>query len=132
MALLDIKEGDRVFCINFGWGTVRNLCGWMDFPIEVNFDNDYTDCYSLEGKLFDYMIPTLSFKEYTIEGFSQERPEDLPEEGQIVWVKDENDEFWQIGHFWMKSDDRYLISSGRPGGWNIMGNQITTKNPYEK
>lgn len=132
MALLDIRIEDRVFCIHYGWGTVKSLSGQNNYPIEVYFDNYHNDSYNLDGKLFDYMIPTLSFKEYKFEGFSQERPEILPNKGDVVWVKENNiDGYWQIGHFYEKSDNLYLISSSVRKGWDISGMVLTIKNPYK-
>ena len=134
MALLDIEIGDRVFCIHYGWGTVQSLSGQNNYPIEVYFDNYHNDSYNLDGKLFDYMMPTLSFKEYTLDGFSQERPEELPNKGDVVWVRDNDEAFWIVVHFIKKVDNKYIVSNNNPftysyteyDEWNFM----TTKNPY--
>jgi hypothetical protein len=117
------KLKDVVYVTSFGWGIVidagcSTLEGWVG--IETN-----------SGRIIHVDTYLVSFTEYTLDGFSQDRPEDLPNEGDIVWVKDEDDEFWQIGHFYKKVDNRYLISSGRPGGWSIMGTKMTTTNPYK-
>ena len=135
MAFLDIEIGDRVFCIHYGWGVVRTISGWMDYPIEVYFDSCHSDSYNLEGRMFDYMIPTLSFTEYKIDGLTQEKPEPLPNKGDVVWVRDHDEAFWIVVHFIKKVDNKYIVSNNNPftysyteyDEWNFM----TTKNPYK-
>jgi hypothetical protein len=130
MALLDIRIEDRVFCIHYGWGTVKSLSGQNNYPIEVYFDNYHNDSYNLDGKLFDYMMPTLSFKEYKFEGFSQERPEELPNIGNVVWGKSNLNNDWSIGHFLGKQNASFKISSMPIAASYWLANHITTKNPY--
>ena len=72
------KVGDRVFDIRFGWGTVKHIQEDVSsyFPVNVLFDNDKSQnlkFYSseLDGEKY---INLLSFTEYTLQGFSQERP----------------------------------------------------------
>lgn len=73
------KKGDRVFDIRFGWGRV--VCKDKDilFPIYVQFDDD-DDAqeivfYTSDGKNMPCdILPLLSFTDYTLQGFSQERP----------------------------------------------------------
>ena len=114
------KEGDRVFHIQHGWGTIRAVLSDMyvfdkgDENLGFPKDNN----------------KTLSFTEYTLEGFSQERPEKLPNKGDIVWVRDEFPSEWIIGHFLKKADGRYYVSrdNKNSNGW---GYEIRTTNPYE-
>ena len=117
------KVGDVVYVAPLGWGIVFDAgCstpdGWVG--IETN-----------SGRIIHVDTSLVSFTEYTLQGFSQERPEELPNVGDIVWVKEDKDnQFWQIGHFYKKADNRYLVSSGRPDGWSISGAAMTTTNPY--
>jgi len=69
------KKGDRVFDYRHGWGEIidtysdKNDCKeFSDYKIKF-YDPDRTYIYSIEGAL-----KTLSFTEYTLQGFSQERP----------------------------------------------------------
>jgi hypothetical protein len=61
------KPGDRVWDIRKGWGTI--FCNHIsdasdDYPIEVNFDNESNDTYTLEGKSFrPDLNPTLFWDE---------------------------------------------------------------------
>ena len=71
------KVGDRVFNYQYGWGTINEE---LTKFILVVFDN----CKSVsipfykDGKETSRSErPTLSFTEYTLEGFSQERPKHL-------------------------------------------------------
>lgn len=69
------KIGDRVFDIQFGWGTVVNLNKDSSYSIEVKFDFFHQEvAYSLDGKYQLYMTtPTLSFTEYSFNNFTQKR-----------------------------------------------------------
>jgi hypothetical protein len=62
------QKGDRVFDIRYGWGTVTMFDG--DYDVAIRFDNDTCDHY-FNGR----GVGTISFTEYTLEGFSSERPE---------------------------------------------------------
>ena len=95
------KVGDRVFCYNFGgWGTVikKNESNYAPFRIRCSFpigDASFTH----DGRFYKDSPPILSFTEYTLEGFSQERPEKMPNPGDICWVRDDKNEEWNIMHF---------------------------------
>lgn len=137
MALLDIRVKDRVFCIHHGWGTISQINGWMDYPIYVEFDNGEEDNYDIEGKVFPNHIPTLSFTEYIVQRFSQERPEELPKPGDIVWVRDREYDNWMITYFRKYSKDKELKYGTNPRNSGDSNDVyfyrfITTKNPYEK
>ena len=84
------RLGDKVYVTSFGWGTVIDAgCstpdGWVG--VETNGRIIHVDTY------------LVSFTEYTLEGFSQDRPEELPKKGDIVWVRDDKNEEWKIMHF---------------------------------
>lgn len=77
------KKGDKVYDAVYGWGEVEGSSGiW----VTVNLEN---------GKVFVIDSDSLSFTEYTLEGFSQERPkEPLPfKVGDVVYLSD-NKETW--------------------------------------
>jgi len=91
------KVGDRVYCIVRGWGIVSDISGigvfgdGDDYPITVEFRNDSFEhgTYTLDGRYFLESNPTLSFTEYTLDGFSQERLIELPEKGEIIMVSND-------------------------------------------
>lgn len=118
------KEGDRVYLYPLGWG-----------DIEYKSDYDYSIYFkSIEDKRYigGDVRSLLSFTEYTLDGFSQERPEELPNEGDIVWVRNADPGIWAIGHFYKKIDDYFYVSNSvGEKEWSRRGLEITTKNPYE-
>ena len=121
------KEKDVVYVASFGWGIVIDAgCstpnGWVG--IETN-----------SGRIIQVDTHFVSFTEYTLEGFTQERPEILPNKGDVVWVRDHDKDFWIVSHFIKKVDNKYIVSNNNPftysyteyDEWNFM----TTKNPYK-
>jgi hypothetical protein len=97
------KVGDKVYCVIYGWGKVTDISTVGAFPLEVTFhyedDGESTErYYSLDGRWNKPSQPTLSFTEYTLNGFSQERPIELPELGEEIMVSDDG-KIWEIGRF---------------------------------
>lgn len=86
------KVGDRVFHIQNGWGTI--VYSPRDEYYLVDFDDNSTQFWYSKSN-----NKVLSFTEYTLEGFSQERPEELPKKGDIVWVRDREYDNWMITYF---------------------------------
>lgn len=120
---LIFKPGDRVFHFASGWGKIINCEESLIFTYYIRWDDDRTG-YSSE----EY----LSFTEYVFEGFSQSRPEKLPERGMIVWAKDFDDTNWFIGHFWQKDKDSYCISPSNHGHNLSWFDEMITENPHKK
>jgi hypothetical protein len=73
------KKGDKVYDHAYGWGEVLDTFGRGNVEIIVK-----------DGKAAFLSEATLSFTEYTLNGFSQERPkEPLPfNKGDVVYVCD--------------------------------------------
>lgn len=61
------QKGDRVFDIRYKWGTVTTFDG--DYDVCIEFDDDTSNRY-FEGRGID----TISFTEYTLDGFTKEKP----------------------------------------------------------
>jgi hypothetical protein len=126
------KVGDKVFDIRYGWGIVEFIDVKSNFyPINVSFGVLNEDCYTWDGRSYQGLLKVLSFTEYTLEGFSQERPEELPKKGQIVWVKDDLEDEWRVTHFISKIGGFIrgctFFSDEDASIWNYM----TTENPYK-
>lgn len=127
------KKGDKVFCYMFGgWGEVIEEydnakaihCSFSDGNVYLTKDGRYLH---LKG-----MPSILSFTEYTLEGFSQERPEELPKKGDIVWIRREFPSEWAIGYFLKKENDKYWVSSNPNTSYvSNYGIEITTINPFK-
>ena len=84
------KVGDKVFDFTYGWGNIVEYSESIGakYPIKVEFGNE-TEEYTKEGCLFDCITnSTLSLTEYTLQGFSQERPIELPEVGELCLFSD--------------------------------------------
>lgn len=73
------KVGDKVFDINFGWGKVTDVNPGDNYPIYVKFKRAKRCWYTNKGEYLLDSPPTLSFTEYKLNGFSQERPIDYNE-----------------------------------------------------
>jgi hypothetical protein len=117
------KEKDRVYVTSLGWGKVIDAgcstpTGWVG--IETN-----------SGIIVHVDTYLVSFTEYTLEGFSQDRPEPAPEIGQVVWGKGTYTTNWSIGYYLGKEDNSYKISSIPNALSYWLAFIITTKNPYE-
>jgi hypothetical protein len=92
------KVGDKVFDIKYGWGVVDRI--WSDgmYPVSVKFLID-EEHYTYNGRQYPKDPPRLSFTEYTLQGFSQERPVVLPEVGELVLVRNHEIERWRTFEF---------------------------------
>jgi hypothetical protein len=125
------KEGDRVYCLIYGWGNVGNVnTKRRAFPVDVVFDKGYTTSYTEDGRLGNDSDKTLSFTEYTLEGFSQERPEELPKRGDIVWIKEMDTKMYVPIIFMEAIDDNYVLSFNFMNIKIVNKDFVETKNPY--
>lgn len=122
------KAGDKVFDYTYGWGVVDET---NDINARVKFDRSGNNTVLYWG----IFLKTLSFTEYTLEGFSQERPEPLPKPGDIVWVRNTNYDNWSITYFRgiSISYDGYGCSSKNSSDSSQIKywKYLTTENPYE-
>jgi len=125
------KKGDKVFCHYFGgWGVVEDIyLKNIVFPIRCSFPLG-NGSFTQDGRFYSDGPPMLSFTEYTLEGFSQERPEPAPKLGDIVWGKGFHTTDWSIGHYLGKQHASYKISSTPNALSYWLAFTITTKNPY--
>lgn len=120
------KLKDKVYVTSFGWGTVIDAgCstpdGWVG--VETNGRIIHVDTY------------LVSFTKYTLDGFSQERPEELPNRGDIVWVRGENSTKWVISHFIKKDESGYYCANNANVdkiGYYARYTELTTTNPYKQ
>lgn len=101
----NFKVGDRVYHIQYGWGEVEanifdDVINQQIYHVHVRFlDNNVS--FTLDGKEFEEdKQPLLSFTEYTLQGFSQERPIELPKVGELCLVSNsQNFEDFKLGFF---------------------------------
>lgn len=97
------KVGDKVYHIQYGWGEVEaevfdNEINQQTYRVYVRF-LDGNISFTFDGKEFEEDKQSLlSFTEYTLQGFSQERPIELPEVGELCLVSD-NSKDWIVKNF---------------------------------
>jgi hypothetical protein len=105
------KVGDKVFHVEYGWGVVTEenkkvFC--VNFKIGVV-------CIKVDNNL-------LSFTEYSLQGFSQERPIKLPKVGELCLVKDKAIKNWFCEFFIGKEESLFITrdSYGVHSSWEEM------------
>ena len=114
------KVGDRVFDHRFGWGEVTYVYSikkvkdaYNSFNCEVKFDK-YTDekpfIYTDHGAL-----TALSFTEYTLQGFTQEKPMNYDDYigkwGKFTDVSNNNDfVIGRLSSFKVSNDETYFAT----------------------
>lgn len=126
------KVGDLVYCYIHGWGKVVKINDKSHkYPIVVRFkDMDFS--YTTEGSPFeDAVSPTLSFSEYTLEGFTQTRP---LKEFDAVFYKIDQDSPWQIGHYYKMMNGHHWVYAKQDKTPNYYQKikYMTTENPLIK
>jgi len=90
-------------------------------------DNNSTRYYNFNGALNFFMAPTLSFKPYTLQGFTQERE---IEKGTLVYVRRYRNGNWGIRFYSHKENGMHFcfvdqLKNGAMESWNY----VETENP---
>jgi hypothetical protein len=121
------KKGDKVFDYAFGWGEVVKIenADYTGFlVIDVKFEGEVAS-YTIDGALGVDQHPTLSFTEYTLEGFSQVRPkEPLPfKKGDVCYFNDNGSNYWNTSFLRKVSNSCFISEIGLPY------NQLALENP---
>ena len=90
--------GDKVFDIRYGWGEVESFENELDFEfIEVKFEDSLIS-YTLSGpEYYNDELCLLSFTEYTLNGFTKDKPLDYSK-FMGKW-----------GMFWNDDKEEYII-----------------------
>lgn len=81
------KIGDKVYNHKYGWGIVTSVGIFNGMPLYVTEFNEVTGWFD---------DSSLSFTEYTLDGFSQERPinyEEYIEKWGKFWYDNEEEDF---------------------------------------
>ena len=113
------KVGDKVYHAYYGWGEVHSIDGDEDNPINVDFKG-FIMSFTKDGKEdVKELNSLLSFTEYTLQGFSQERPIVLPEYGELCLMSTslEPTSNWDLIHFgrYRNSEVTYRFESMNGG-----------------
>ena len=115
------KAGDKVYHIEYGWGIIQEITGTqalVKYTRENLIKDQIVEEY-YERVLYLYL---LSFTEYTLQGFSQERPIELPEVGELCLVRDSDAETWKVRSFLFESGGAFYIKArcGATDGYKQM------------
>ena len=105
------KVGDKVYHYAFNWGIIKSIEGSK--MIQVEFKKDTITF--IDG-LF------LSFTKYTLQGFSQERPIEIPEAGELCLFYDDEEDLEEgnvfCGRFQAyKKEEEYPYKSSGKSRW---------------
>lgn len=107
------KVGDKVFWDKRGWGEIREISNDSDttmYSIRATF-NMITSFFTIDGKLDFYdIVPSLSFTEYKMTGFSQVRPRPDLKPGDLIWVRNDGDE-WLYKRFYAWTDKGVYVTN---------------------
>lgn len=128
------KEGDKVFDIRFGWGKVIDYEYDDTYPLEVQFE-DTREAYTYNGILnATETVSLLSLKEYSLEGFSQERPLPKINKGDLVYVKTGDMGHWFMRFFSHYGDDGsiYVFVGQKKEGNVIQVGELSIENPFKE
>lgn len=105
------KVGDNVFWYRKGWGKITNIKN-DENPIVVDF-NGLLRTFTIDGKYHvNDPSPTLSFTEYNFitGGFSQVRPRLDLKEGELIWVRNDGEE-WLYKRFYAWTDKGVYVTN---------------------
>lgn len=103
------QKGDNVFDHAYGWGIISRVnIDTSDLTVNFHYGDIY---YNQDGSYVecDQTEPTLSFTNYTLEGFSQERPERPIEKNTLVYYMSMSKSRWQIGYYCDKKEGKHRV-----------------------
>lgn len=115
------KIGDKVFVAFYGKGTV--------WDASVNSDGCFIQ---FKGDPIFIPMKFISFTEYTLQGFSQERPKPEIKDGQLIYVRHEDHTEWLMRFFshFDGDDVRYFLGQQKTGKTQV-AKQYSLTNPLE-
>ncbi|MGE9312860.1 hypothetical protein ACLOAU_14525 [Niabella sp. CJ426] len=129
------EKGDKVYHIYYGWGVVQSISEEdnKDFPVLVDFDGQLEE-FTKGGQFYFDVPPTLSFTEYTLQGFSQERPKPDIKEGQLIYVRfPEGSSLWHMAYFSHWDADRpACFKEQKKSGCTATWPEYSLTNPLEE
>jgi hypothetical protein len=97
------RVGDRVFHIQYGWGEIIE---------EINCYDNLKIAFDKKVESWDWFDKSyISFTEYTLQGFSQERPIVLPEVGELCLFRRCDTDKWFVGNFKKYKKNLYYSES---------------------
>ena len=126
------KKGDIVYWQELK-GEVIDISNSVYHPIRVEFNNDFNDNFTNDGRLFKNTPPVLSHTPYTLNSFTQNS---VIEKDTLVWVRDNSLRNWeqrfyssfQNGKHYCFEDQETSNETNKTTSWNY----LETENPLLK
>lgn len=103
---MKFKVGQPVECLLFGKGIIEAIDKDYGCTIMVRFGNEDAHYYTKEGKYHADGRATLTPGNWNIE---ENLPEPEFEEGQPVWVRDEDDQEWRLRYYSHKENKKHFV-----------------------
>jgi len=130
MNITPFKEGDKMYHVLYGWVIVKEINDRHKFVIIITKDDEFVKILIYEANTM------LSFTEYTLKDFSNERP-CLIEKDQLVYVRDFEDGEWKMRYFSHYENDTYYCFDDQKKSTGIKRRAIhwkfcETENPLLK
>lgn len=113
------QVGDKIFHHVYGWQLVKHV-------------SESGNLITKEGNV---LSPSFcSFTEYTLQGFSQERPKPEIKEGQLIYVKSNEGGEWLMRYFshWENDDNVLCFENQMKSGNVIWWPEYSLTNPLEE
>lgn len=109
------KVGDEVYVGQIKGKIIQIDDSKTSYPIAVEMESGALEEFTIDGRFYiDFQVQLLSFTPYTFEGFTSERPIELPEVGEEVMFSD-NGEDWVLRTYQSYGADgwKYITTDGR-------------------
>ena len=106
------KVGDKVWCMRFGWGEIRNTEASTAYPIAVYFPEDEFETYTAGGLHDeDDITQSLFWDEVVIEAPVKPMPALKVNAKVLVWMADSSNKYCRhFSHF--ENNDIYVFDKG--------------------
>ena len=108
----DSKVGDKVWCINSGWGEIRARYGSVTYPIGVYFSNGEYKTYTVGGLYTEYdKTQSLFWDEVKFEAPKKPIPDLKVDTKVVVWNYGSSNKYCRhFSHF--KNNNIYVFDKG--------------------
>jgi len=117
----NFKIGDKVFDYRHGWMVVEALSEQEDHKVEVITEKRCKDRHKTYFYYYEETLKTLSFTEYTLDGYSNERPVQEFEIGSRGYFWDDlqfNSCLYSVLEKINDNDNDYKFKSTKNGSYN--------------
>jgi len=99
MSKVIFKVEDKVYHVLFGWGIITS--DYNEYIVKFNDVKQEIGFHKIQS--------LISFTEYTLQGFNQERPVELPEVGELCLVRDDESIHWRVREFAFEHNGTFYV-----------------------